>query len=225
MKKPMVDYRQFRFSKLNTPQFSHLKLLIWWIVYFAMYILTENLIRRDKCYVLHSRLDDFIPFCEFFVIPYVLWYGLIAFSLLYFMFYNIESFKKLQIYIIITQIAAMVIYIAFPNMQDLRPEVFERDNFFTHLVDILYSIDTDTNVFPSLHVAYSIAIASVWSKEKSASIWFRFFIVVFAVIICLSTVFIKQHSVLDGFAALILCVFTELFLYKKYYKAKLSKSI
>ena len=37
MKKPVVDYRQFRLRKLNTPEFSHLKLLlIGWGAYFAL---------------------------------------------------------------------------------------------------------------------------------------------------------------------------------------------
>lgn len=36
MRKPQVDYRQFRFSKLNTPQFSHLKLLLGWVGYFNL---------------------------------------------------------------------------------------------------------------------------------------------------------------------------------------------
>ena len=45
MKKPVVDYREFRFSKLNTPQFSHMKLAIFgWLFYFSFYFLTENLI-------------------------------------------------------------------------------------------------------------------------------------------------------------------------------------
>ena len=94
MKKPVVDYREFRLSKINTPQFSHLKILLGWIGYFALYILTENLIPRDRCYVVHCALDDVIPFWEAFVIPYVFWYLLIAISLVYFAFYNVDSFTK-----------------------------------------------------------------------------------------------------------------------------------
>ena len=33
MKKPVVDYRKFRLSKLNDPEFSHLKLLLFWPFY------------------------------------------------------------------------------------------------------------------------------------------------------------------------------------------------
>ena len=81
MKKPVVDYRQLRLSRLHEPRFSHLKLLLGWVVYFTLYFLTENLIPAEKCYSVHMFLDDMIPFHEGFLIPYVGWYGLIVFSL------------------------------------------------------------------------------------------------------------------------------------------------
>jgi len=224
MRKPVVDYREFRLSKLGSPQFSHLKLLIGWVGYFALYFLTENLIPADKCFIIHSRLDDLIPFCEAFVIPYVSWYFLIVFSLIYFALYNVESFKKLQIFIIITQVSAMAIYILFPNMQDLRPEVFPRENFLTEIVKFLYFFDTDTNVFPSLHVAYSIGIASVWVKEYGVNKLWKWAIVVWALLICASTAIIKQHSVLDGFAAIPICILAEIIVFHRKKANKNSKS-
>ena len=48
MKKPVVDYRDFRLRKINDPQFSHLKLLLGWVVYFILYFITENLIPTEK---------------------------------------------------------------------------------------------------------------------------------------------------------------------------------
>ena len=85
MRQPVVDYRKFRLSKLNTPEFSHLKLLGGWLVYFALYFLTENLIPAEKCRPVHCWLDDVIPFCEAFIIPYTFWYLLIVISLVYFL--------------------------------------------------------------------------------------------------------------------------------------------
>ena len=217
MKKPVVDYSEFRLSRINEPRFSHLKLLLGWVVYFALYFLTENLIPVESCHVIHSRLDDIIPFCEFFVVPYVFWYALIAGSLLYFALYSVDSFRKLSIFIMITQAVAMAIYIAFPNMQDLRPAVFPRDNIFSRLVGLIYTLDTDTNVFPSLHVAYSIGIASVWLKEKSACTGLKVFVVIAVILICLSTAFIKQHSILDAFGAIPVCILAELIVFRKRY--------
>ena len=144
MRTPMVDYRKLRLNNINTPQYRHLFLLLGWVGYLSMYVLTENLIPAESCYPVHCTLDDMVPFCELFIIPYVSWYLLIIGSLLYFLLYNVDSFKKLQTYIIITQIIAMAIYIIFPNRQDLRPEVFPRDNILTQLIGFIYSVDTNT---------------------------------------------------------------------------------
>lgn len=209
MKTPLVDYRQFRFSKLNTPQFRHLKLLWAWPVYFAMYFLTENLIPPERLHTVHCALDDIIPFNEVFVIPYVFWYLLVAFTLLWFALYNVDGFRKLMTFLIVTQVVAVAIYILWPSQQLLRPEVFPRQNLLSQIVGFLYAFDTNTGVCPSLHVAYSLGIASVWLKERSASAGWKVFVVVAVILICLSTAFIKQHSVVDFFAAIPVCMLAE----------------
>ena len=215
MKKPVVDYRTFRLRKLNDPQFSHLKLLLGWVGYFALYFLTENLIPAESCHPVHIPLDDKIPFVEWFIIPYVFWYALVVFSLGYFLLYNVDSFKRLQTYIIITQVVAMTAYILWPTRQDLRPDTFANDNYLTRCIGFLYSFDTSTGVCPSLHVAYSLGMASVWTKEKACHPLWKAFILLSVVLICLSTMFIKQHSALDVFAAIPVCLLAEYIVYKK----------
>lgn len=223
MRKPTVDYRGFSLRKLNDPRFSHLKLLGGWLVYFAMYLITEYLNPNNSGTAVSCSLDYKIPFLEIFVIPYVGWYLLIAVSLLYFAFYNVENFKRLQIFIIVTQIAAMIIYIIFPNFQPLRPDVYPRDNFLTDIVALLQTADTNSNVCPSLHVAYSIGIASIWLKEKDAKGWVKTAIVIFCILVCLSTAFIKQHSVIDGLVAIPVCILAEGISCFGYWKERLKK--
>lgn len=210
MRAPMVDYRQLRPNKLNSPAFSHLKLLLTWLIYFALYFITENLIPPEKCNPIHIFLDDWIPFCEWFIIPYVFWYGLIVFSLGYFLLYDVDSFRRLQIYIFTTQMLAMAVYILYPSRQDLRPEVFPRENILTAIIGFLYRFDTNTGVLPSLHVAYSLGILSTWLRRGETPLWGRIFVTVAVILICLSTMFIKQHSAADFFAALPVCLVAEL---------------
>ena len=221
MKQPVVDYRQFRLSKLNDPAFSHLKLLLGWVGYFILYFLTENLIPWEKCHPIHCALDDLIPFNELFVIPYGFWYFLVAGSLLYFALYNVDSFKRLQIFIIITQVIAMTVYILYPSRQDLRPETFERQNVLTALMGFIYAFDTPTGVCPSLHVGYSLGIASVWLKERDVPRWFKALIVVVVITICLAINFVKQHSVVDAFAAIPMCALAEAIVYRDWWHERL----
>lgn len=213
MKKPVVDYRRLRLNNLNTPEFSHLLLLLGWVGYFLLYFLTENLIPVENCHVIHCALDDLIPFHEFFVLFYVGWYVLIVISLGYFLLYSVQSFKNLQTYIIITQILAMMVYILYPSRQDLRPEVFPRENILTWLMGLIYSFDTNTGVFPSLHVAYSMGIASTWLRERSASPLVKTIVTVFSLMVCISVAFVKQHSVLDIVGAIPICLVAEWFVF------------
>jgi len=213
MKKPVVDYRKLRLHNIDSPEYAHLKLLLGWLGYFILFALTENLIPAENCTPIHCTLDDWIPFCEWFVIPYVGWYLLIVVSLGYFLLYNIENFKNLQTYIIITQILAMAVYILFPNRQDLRPAEFPRENILTEVVGLIYSLDTNTGVCPSLHVAYSLGIASTWLRENSVGKGWKTMVVVFVLLICMSVAFVKQHSVVDIFAAVPVCLFAEWFVF------------
>ena len=213
---PVVDYRQFRLSRINEPRFSHVKLLGGWLVYFALYFITENLIPVEQCHVIHCALDDIIPFNEYFLIFYCYWYVLLVASLAYFFFYDVESFKCLQKYIMVTQAAAMVIYIVYPSVQLLRPDTMPNDNFFCQVLSFIYAFDTPTGVCPSLHVAYSMGIASVWTKRKDTSPAFKTFIVLSAVMISISVTFVKQHSAMDVAAAIPVCLLAELLVYGKY---------
>ena len=217
MKKQLVDYRGFSLRKLNDPRFSHVKLLAGWIFYFSMYFITENLIPLERCHPVHCALDDLIPFHEGFLIFYGGWYALVFFSLLYTFVFDVENFKHLQKFIIITQVVAMAIYILWPSRQDLRPEVFPRDNFLTSVVAFIYSFDTSTGVCPSLHVAYSLGILSVGLKDRTLGLGWKIALSFFVLMICLSVCFVKQHSALDVLAALPLGLLAEILVYGKDY--------
>lgn len=217
MKRVMVDYRQFRLKRINEPQFAHAKLWLTWLVYFALYFLTENLIPAEKCHVMHCFLDDLIPFNEYFLIFYTGWYLLVAGSLLYYFFYDVGRFRELDLYIFVTQMAAMACYIFFPSRQDLRPEVFPRENFFTWVMGLIYTFDTNTGVCPSLHVAYSLAIVSVMLKDTELKKTTKVLVTVFSILVCLSTAFVKQHSTLDILAAIPVVLLGEILIYGKSY--------
>ena len=218
MKQPVVNYREFRLSRINEPRFAHLKLLLGWVGYFILYFLTENLIPLEKCHLIHSPLDDLIPFNEWFFLPYTFWFFLVAGSLLWFLLYDVESFKGLSKFIIVTQVVAMAVYIIYPSRQDLRPEVFPRDNFLTHVAAFIYAFDTPTGVCPSLHVAYSMGIASTWVKKQDAPTAWKIFVVLAAVVISIATAFVKQHSVVDILWALPLSLLAEWIVYRRWWR-------
>lgn len=215
----MVDYRDFRFSRLGEPRFAHVKLWLTWAVYFCLFFLTENLIPAEKCHPVHCFLDDIIPFNEYFLVFYCGWYVLVFGSLVYYFFYDVQRFRELDLFIFTTQMAAMACYIFWPSRQDLRPEVFPRENVFTWIMGLIYTFDTNTGVCPSLHVAYSLAIVSVMVKDDQLSRPFKVLVTCFCLMVCLSTAFVKQHSVVDIIAALPVVLLGEVLIYGKSYWA------
>lgn len=213
---PVVDYRTFRFSKLNTPVFSHLKLLLFWPFFLLVFQYAERGYHVPHYYPVHSPLDDCIPFMEWFVIPYMFWFLYLVGIHVYTLLYDVDSFRRLIRFIIITYSAAALTYFIFPTCQNLRPTEFERDNILTRFMAEFYKFDTNTNVCPSIHVIGSVAVwAAGWNAPKLQKKRWKIGFSVTTILICLSTVFLKQHSVIDVLAALPVCVIAYWICYRK----------
>lgn len=197
-------YRDLNFKNITSKKYRHLFLFLFWPLYLTLFVLTEKCV--TPTYNIYCPLDDLIPFCEFFVIPYVLWYALLAFVSIYTLLFDLFAFKKFYIFLTITCIITFAIYIIFPNEQNLRPTEFARDNILIDIMKNLYAIDTNTNVCPSIHVIFSIGmLLTLWnSKHFSSALWRTIWILV-TISICLATVYLKQHSVIDLFAGVALC--------------------
>ena len=213
MRKPVVDYRNLRLSNIADRQYRHLLLLTGWIIYFIMYFVTERLIPESRCHAVHSVIDDYIPFNEYFVLFYVSWYFFMVLSLLYFVLYDIKNFVRAQKLIVGMQITAVITYILWPSVQYLRPDHFEKENFCTWLLGIIYSKDTPTGVCPSLHVGYTLAVLSAWIVARDIKLWQKILITAWALMICISVCFVKQHSFTDVWAAAAMYIFLEIVLF------------
>ena len=111
----------------------------------------------------------------------------------------------------------LIIYTIWPNGQNLRVDLdnLGRSNIFTYIVSIIYKTDTPTNVFPSIHVYNSIgASIAIRKSEKLRKIkWIQWSSIILTILISLSTVFLKQHSILDGLSAIILSIIMYIVVY------------
>lgn len=206
LKKTSVDYRNLRPGNLNSDKYKHIKLLLFWPIYGMLFTYVERFYPVQSYAAMYCPLDDYIPFCEWFVIPYIYWFIYLTGSIIYTFFYDIDAFKKMSKFIIFTYSITIAIYLIWPTCQELRPMSFERDNVLTRFMGAFYEFDTNTNVCPSLHVIGSFAAMYGLGNSKSfGSRRWKMVNIVITMLISLSTVFLKQHSILDVFAALPLC--------------------
>ena len=199
------DYRQFRLRKLNTPEFSHIKLLLFWPVFGLAFLALERFRPHAAYHVMHCALDDAIPFSEWALIPYLLWFVYLIGALAYTFFQDVPAFRRMMKFIILTYSFALLTYWLFPNCQHLRP-VLSGNDVLTRLVSMLYRSDTNTNVCPSIHVIGSFAVYFAARDSRMLSKPpIRLTVFILTVLISISTVFLKQHSVLDVLAGLLVC--------------------
>lgn len=188
--------------------FSYVFLYMPWFTYLEKHV-TSNY------YTIHVTLDDKIPFVEYFVVPYLLWFVFIAAVFLYFFFNDVDGFYKLAKLMFTGMTIFLIISTLMPNGLHLRPVYFERDNIFVDMVKFVYSADTPTNVFPSLHVFNSLAacIAICQSEKLKKHPAVCVGVYVMATLIILSTMFLKQHSVVDVIMAFVMANVLYQFVY------------
>lgn len=187
---------------------KHACLLLYLMIYFPWFHHLEKTV-TTHFHVIHVALDDYIPFCEYFIIPYFLWFAYVAWSVLYFYFKNKDEYFRLCGMLFSGMTIFLIVSTIYPNGHYLRPVYFDHNNIFIQMVKMLYAADTPTNLFPSIHVYNSIAVnIAVWHssnfKEKK---WVRFGSSILMVLIILSTMFLKQHSVFDVVTGIVLSVF------------------
>jgi len=195
--------------------FRHAWLLLYFPIFITWFFLDERFIVGSYTPI-YCWLDSLIPFCEYFVIPYVLWYPFLGTVALYLFFKDDEDFCRFMWSLILGLSFCLTFYIVFPNGQNLRPDHFERTNIFTSFVSKLYSADSNLNVLPSMHVFGTIAptAALFMNREAGKKLWVRLSSITICVLICLSTLFMKQHSIIDVVCGALLYIPIYLLIYK-----------
>lgn len=173
----------------------------------AAFMLMEQ--SDTKLHIIHSLADDKIPFCPYFIIPYVMWYFFLIGTVIYFAVSkasNKEYYQYLGTLGIGMTLFLLISYV-YPNGQQLRPDLTAAgEGAFLNAVRFLYKIDTPTNIFPSMHVfnATASCIALYNNERCRKNRIFTVSQIILTVSIVLSTMFLKQHSVSDVMTALIL---------------------
>lgn len=197
-------------------QYAYAWPLLYWLVYLVWFFILD--FREVDYTVIHCALDEVIPFCEYFIIPYCGWFLYVALAFWFFTFKESHrEFYRFCTYLFGGMTICLIIYMIFPNGQDLRVDLNPDKNFCTKIVSLLQAFDSPTNVCPSIHVYNSAAchLSFVHSREfRKYPAWLRALSGVCVVFICLSTIFLKQHSAVDVVCGAALAIVMYAVLYK-----------
>ena len=165
-------------------KYQSLKYLIYFfIAYMIGFMILEN---QDFSHMIitDTWIDQYIPFNEYFVIPYVLWFVFMVLGFAYFVFIDQSGVKRTYFYLFLGMSSSLLIYALIPTGQNLRVQLYN-DNIFQCLVSFIYSVDSSTNVCPSIHVYNSVmmCVSLLKSRKIKQHTWLCFLIIVLAIVI------------------------------------------
>ena len=138
-------------------KYNHAWVLLYALIYMPWFTYLEHHVTA-AFYLIHSPLDDYIPFVEYFIVPYLLWFVYLAAGACFLFFKDKKGFLQAARFAISGMTIFLIICTIFPNGLALRPTIFAHDNVFVDLVKIVYYTDTPTNVLPSMNVFLSVGM-------------------------------------------------------------------
>lgn len=195
-----------------------------WLIYVPIYIIgffgMEKIVTNDTPFFSTVLpIDSCVPFFEWAVLPYMLWYPFMAAVGLYILFTDRRAFSRYMCFMTIGFSFSIIFCLLFPNgtAADFRPDIAElgRENIATWILEnFIWANDTYTNVIPSIHVVGSfMAMFGFFDSNLAKNKWLSVITCVLTLLITASTVFTKQHSILDVLAGLLFSIILYFLVY------------
>lgn len=188
-------------------------------IYFVVYLILFGYLEQRPVrayHVVHTVFDDMIPFCEIFIIPYLLWFPYVILTVVYFCSAiringNISSWSSIWWW----EWRFSLLFPTSIRIFSISALQYSRNNIFTQLIAEIYRTDTPTNILPSIHVFNSLAVyfAIHHCQALKDKKWIQRGSLILSILIILSTMFIKQHSVIDVCLGTTLALFGHLLFY------------
>ena len=175
-----------------------------YLVYLLWFFSMEKLPNRNY-HIIYSKLDDYIPFYKPAILMYSSWFLMLVIPFVYLL--KRKSYDDLY-NIIIPMFAAMfislIIYVIYPTALDIRVTDITGNDICSWIIRKIQGIDAPNNVCPSIHVSTTVIIYNQFIKILKDNKKSKAFFLLWSVGICISTMLVKQHSIIDVVCGIIL---------------------
>jgi len=177
---------------------------LWMLLAIPTLGLIYTLINQEpvQVWMLYTDLDDLIPFMKVFIIPYAIWMPFLYLTFIFFYFKDRPTYYRTLLAYVISVLICYVIYAIFQTTVP-RAEL-QGNDLLSWLVQFVYTNDAPFNCFPSIHCLSSYLLFRAATQSKSIGRGTKIGIGIITWSIILSTVFVKQHVVMDVFAGIML---------------------
>ncbi len=185
------------------------KILPWWALWplvgcfvlnCLVYWFTQWLMADAYHYDLTLPVDRKLPVAPWWVSIYILSYGFWALNYILIGRQSRKACYRLAFADYISKIVCGVIFALLPTT-NVRPVL--GDGFWDMMLGLIYKMDSPTNLFPSIHCLVSW-LCYIGLRGTKVPTWYKLFSLAFAIAICASTQFTKQHYIVDVAGGLVL---------------------
>jgi membrane-associated phospholipid phosphatase len=146
-------------------------------------------------YSLMTDLDRQIPFIKGFVVPYLFWYVFLAVGFLYLVYQDRSNYFQTLVEFVIGLLLCYSVYAIYQTTVP-RPDI-EGSDWLLRTVQWVYRSDEPFNCFPSTHVLTAYLMMRAYLRSKRIAMSHTILVTSMAVLIIVSTLFVKQHVLMD----------------------------
>jgi len=208
--KPIKEYKRVN-SKFLNKILTFLKSIKWAIPSFILLVIIQQLSWSLNMWIgkdgvsLALPIDSKIPIVSEFCYIYMLTFPIVIFAVLYIAAKDRKHYWNIWLTANITFIISGLIYFFFQT-QMTKPDFIPVTLSDRMLVDI-WAACKPINCFPSQHCVMGIALVLLfYNQQKTTKLWFRITNYVICVLILLSTIFLKQHFLVDMFGSMAIMI-------------------
>ena len=192
-----VQMKKLRNLRWPVPSYAHLPLILCFATMMCAYYF-PRLIDVQPRFDFVLPIDEKIPLIPLFSYIYIPAYAYWALSYIYVSRFSKELTDRLFVSDLIGQIVSLTCFLILPS-ELARPSVEEVSGIGAWLTKIVYMMDEPNNLLPSLHcfvsyISFRPLVAKGAPKSKPVVLISSF---VYSALVCLSTLFTRQHVILD----------------------------
>ena len=185
-------------------EYKKMYMVVLLVIYQSFFYLISKL-SPFEMHVLGNSFDDKIPFIPVFIYFYVGWYLMLFVVPFLFLKDNEKTFYKYIISTFICISICCLIYFIYPTTIIREPTLSSGITSF--VVKFIYAIDTPIlNCFPSMHCIICFMFMFYTWGLKNTNKYLKITIQILSLLVILSTVFVKQHVVIDIISALVIAI-------------------
>ena len=177
------------------PKYGFLSVIFCFVFNSLIYTGLQFLMAGAKHYDLTTDLDRAIPFEPWWAVIYLGCFLFWAVNYILITRQGKEGWYRFATGDYLSRILCGIFFILLPTT-NVRPEVVG-DGVPQALVRFVYMMDAPTNLFPSIHCLVSWLCFAGIRNRKDLPAWYKAFSCIFAILVFASTLFTKQHYIVD----------------------------